>query len=88
MRAFNSKLWWNFRRQTSLWAQFMKAKFCKKAHPVMAKCTIFSPTWKRMLKGKNDVEHNIRWLLGEGDISIFHDNWCDINISKSGIRRT
>ncbi|XP_075084814.1 uncharacterized protein LOC142168056 [Nicotiana tabacum] len=28
------KRWWRFRTQPSLWANFLKSKYCKRAHPV------------------------------------------------------
>ncbi|XP_042000002.1 uncharacterized protein LOC121749503 [Salvia splendens] len=36
LRAFNIKLWWRFREQNSLWAQYMMVKYCNKASPLTA----------------------------------------------------
>ena len=33
--VFSIKLWWRFRQNASLWANFMMAKYCSNEHPGM-----------------------------------------------------
>ena len=48
--AFSCKLWWNFRTGMSLWAEFMRAKYCRGLHPCQVELRWFdSLTWRRML---------------------------------------
>lgn len=35
VEAFELKLWWHFREQHSLWASYMKSKYCRATHPSM-----------------------------------------------------
>ena len=48
VEAFSIKLWWNFKNQNFLWAQFMKKKYCRIHHPRVAKVSRGSHVWKRM----------------------------------------
>ncbi|WMV14246.1 hypothetical protein MTR67_007631 [Solanum verrucosum] len=46
--SFTLKRWWRFRTYPSLWASFLRAKYCKRSHPVskaIASCD--SHAWKR-----------------------------------------
>ncbi|KAG5594127.1 hypothetical protein H5410_035359 [Solanum commersonii] len=58
--ALFAKLWWNFRTSTgSMWANFIWNKYCKKVHPVIAKGFGASHIWRKMIKVREEVEHNI-----------------------------
>jgi len=56
-----AKLWWIVRTSTSLWSSFMCNKYCKKHHPIMAHNRGASQIWKKMMKVKEEVEHEIWW---------------------------
>ena len=77
--AFSLKLWWNFRLRRSLWAEFMHLKYCPEVHHCYSD---FSPgqshTWRRMLHAQVVAEKHIRWSLGSGSSSFWHDNWLRI----------
>ncbi|KAL0912822.1 hypothetical protein M5K25_016231 [Dendrobium thyrsiflorum] len=77
--AFSHKLWFAFRSNTSLWAQFMNLKYCKVLHPLL--CSYKrndSLVWKRLCSIKWEAENYIQWGLGKGDISFWQDNWLGI----------
>ncbi|KAL2532533.1 RNA-directed DNA polymerase reverse transcriptase [Abeliophyllum distichum] len=47
VQAFSLKLWWLFRSQHSLWAQFLLGKYCRSTHPILAPIRHFaSVVWK------------------------------------------
>ncbi|KAL2475613.1 Uncharacterized protein Adt_36349 [Abeliophyllum distichum] len=47
--TFSLKLWWLFRSQRSLWAQFLRGKYCQGTHPILATVPYYaSPVWKRL----------------------------------------
>nr|XP_033514261.1 uncharacterized protein LOC117278939 [Nicotiana tomentosiformis] len=76
------KRWWRFRTHPSLWATFLRNKYCKRAHSVSKK---FSPVdshiWKNMLRIRFKVEHNIRWEVQKGNCHFWWDKW----ISKGAL---
>ncbi|KAH0700920.1 hypothetical protein KY284_015135 [Solanum tuberosum] len=70
------KQWWNFRSKVSLWSQFLKAKYCQRAHPVAKKVDRGdSLMWKYMMKNKLHVEENIGWKIQSGSCSFWWDDW-------------
>jgi len=70
------KQWWNFRSKVSLWSQFLKAKYCPRAHPVAKKVDRGdSLMWKYMMKIKLQVEENIGWKIQSGSCSFWWDDW-------------
>ncbi|XP_071925430.1 uncharacterized protein [Coffea arabica] len=74
--AFSLKLWWRFRLQQSLWTEFMLLKYNPNLHPCYSElCPWQSATWKRMMDVQVVAERNIRWILGSGNSSFWHDNW-------------
>ncbi|XP_042023111.1 uncharacterized protein LOC121770446 [Salvia splendens] len=76
LRAFSIKLWWRFREQNSLWARYMKATYCHKNSPLAASPSgRNSPTWKRLMKVRNQANPNIRWVIGQGDAYFWDDIW-------------
>ncbi|KAL0915584.1 hypothetical protein M5K25_016012 [Dendrobium thyrsiflorum] len=49
IRSFSFKLWWKFRKNGSLWANYMHKKYCDNTHPSL--CFFKqgqSPGWKRL----------------------------------------
>ncbi|KAK4394248.1 LINE-1 retrotransposable element O protein [Sesamum angolense] len=74
--AFTFKLWWRFWSENSLWAKFLKAKYCKGTPPSCPKASIHnSPNWRRMCKVHSNVQEHIFWILGNGMVSFWFDNW-------------
>ena len=59
-KAFSIKLLWNFRANTSLWASFMQAKFCREVHPNLVFGAKGSEVWRTMMKVRNIAERHIR----------------------------
>ncbi|KAH0644524.1 hypothetical protein KY284_032408 [Solanum tuberosum] len=59
--ALQFKQWWVFRSKSSLWGNFLKAKYCQRANPVAKKLhTGQSLVWGYMMKYKHKVEEQIR----------------------------
>ncbi|KAL2519542.1 RNA-directed DNA polymerase (reverse transcriptase)-related family protein [Abeliophyllum distichum] len=47
--TFSLKLWWLFRSQRSLWAQFLRGKYCQGTHPILVSVPYYaSPVWRRL----------------------------------------
>ncbi|PKU72688.1 Putative ribonuclease H protein [Dendrobium catenatum] len=70
------KIWWNFRKNKSLWASFMNFKYCKGKHPL---CCCYkhgdSSILKRLCQIKNIMESLIAWGLNSGNCFFWQDNW-------------
>lgn len=74
--ALFAKLWWVLRTSTNtLWSEYMWNKYCKKWHPIMAQGNGVSHVWRKMIKVREEVEHNIWWQIKLGDASFWDDNW-------------
>ncbi|XP_075109105.1 putative mitochondrial protein AtMg00310 [Nicotiana tabacum] len=70
------KRWWRFRTHPSLWTNFFKNKYCKRAHPVNKKPNpTDSHIWRNMLKIRDKAEENIIWEIQKGNCSFWWDNW-------------
>nr|XP_018630427.1 uncharacterized protein LOC108947242 [Nicotiana tomentosiformis] len=70
------KRWWRFRTIPSLWATFMKYKYCPRSHSVSKKKTSGdSYAWQKMRKVRDKAEPHILWLINSGNSSIWWDNW-------------
>nr|XP_027101811.1 uncharacterized protein LOC113722787 [Coffea arabica] len=76
--AFSFKLWWNFRKGYSLWASFMKAKYCRLLHPCQVEIrSMDSAIWRRMVNIISDLptdlvpsilEHPVPEDWGEAEV--------------------
>ncbi|KAL2517783.1 Uncharacterized protein Adt_14030 [Abeliophyllum distichum] len=67
--TFSLKLWWLFRSQRSLWAQFLRGKYCQGTHPILATVPYYaSPVWRRLKLIGSQAESYIAWKLGRGHI--------------------
>ncbi|KAG5590705.1 hypothetical protein H5410_041219 [Solanum commersonii] len=64
------KLWWNLRSKPSLWGSIKANNYCKKLHPIIAKCRGALAIWKKMKAVRDLVEHQI-WC------SIPHHTRCN-----------
>nr|XP_016436823.1 PREDICTED: uncharacterized protein LOC107762942 [Nicotiana tabacum] len=74
--TLNIKRWWRFRTHPSLWANLLKNKYCKRAHPVNKKSNPSdSHIWRNMLKIRHKAEENIRCEIQKGNCSFWWDNW-------------
>ncbi|XP_027060834.1 uncharacterized protein [Coffea arabica] len=74
--AFSCKLWWNFRTGTSLWADYIRAKYCRGLHPCQVELrSSDSPTWRRMLNISRQVEVGMVWMVNGGTCHFWYDNW-------------
>ncbi|WMV13572.1 hypothetical protein MTR67_006957 [Solanum verrucosum] len=70
------KQWWTFRPKVSLWSQFLKSKYCQRAHPVAKKVdTGQYLMWRYMMKNKGKVEECICWKINSGSCSFWWDDW-------------
>ncbi|XP_027062955.1 uncharacterized protein [Coffea arabica] len=75
-RAFSCKLRWTFRQNLSLWAMFMRAKYCHDTHPYqVALRSPSSVTWLRMLDIREFVELFILWRPYSDFCHFWYDNW-------------
>ena len=74
--AFSIKLWWRFRQNTSLWANFLMAKYCSNAHPGMVVDSAgASYTWHRMLHVREIAEQHITFIVHSESSNFWFDNW-------------
>lgn len=74
--TFASKLWWIFRSNTSLWTDFLKAKYCRRIHPMERKFSYTqSHTWRRMMNIRGKIDHLIMWRIHASNSSFWWDNW-------------
>ncbi|KAL2527183.1 Uncharacterized protein Adt_12237 [Abeliophyllum distichum] len=74
--TFSLKLWWLFRSQRSLWAQFLRGKYCQGTHPMLATVPHYaSPVWRRLKLIGPQAESHVAWKLGRGHIFFWHDCW-------------
>ncbi|XP_059310704.1 uncharacterized protein LOC132062076 [Lycium ferocissimum] len=70
------KRWWQFRQNKSVWADFLKAKYCPRMHPVGKKWQPGnSQAWKHLLWARDKSEYCIQWNINSGSCSFWWDNW-------------
>ncbi|XP_060210633.1 uncharacterized protein LOC132637582 [Lycium barbarum] len=77
-KALCAKLWWNFRTTSSLWANFMWNKYCKKQIPQLVQWKGGSQVWKKMLEARESIEQEIWWEPKSGSSNIWFDNWTKL----------
>ncbi|KAI0503569.1 hypothetical protein KFK09_014503 [Dendrobium nobile] len=76
--VFSLKLWFNFRSNVSLWANFMKDKHCGGNHPTLSCYSKGnSKVWQRICSVKWLMEPLLAWGLGNGDIFFWQDRWVN-----------
>lgn len=77
--ALFTKLWWNFRTFIgSLLGNFIWNKYYKKLYQVIAKGNGASHIWRRKVRIREVVEHNIWWQIKIGRSSFWFDNWTKL----------
>ncbi|EOY31585.1 Uncharacterized protein TCM_038528 [Theobroma cacao] len=76
VKAFGVKLWWSFQSCKSLWAQFMRVKYCVGQVPRYVKPRIHdSQTWKRMLMGEEPLVNRFPTFISSMiQVCYFFDN--------------
>ncbi|XP_060188598.1 uncharacterized protein LOC132617573 [Lycium barbarum] len=74
--TFTAKRWWRLRTEPSLWAQFLKAKYCQRSN-LNSKMIASkdSAAWKDLLHIRDKMEININWRINSGKILFWWDNW-------------
>lgn len=71
-----TKRWWRFKTILSLWAAFMRHKYCLKSHHVSKKnASGDSHAQQKMRKVRDQAEPHIFWLINSGNSSMWWDNW-------------
>ncbi|KAL0416743.1 UNVERIFIED_CONTAM: hypothetical protein Slati_3506200 [Sesamum latifolium] len=76
MEAFSMKLWWRFHESSSLWSQFLTAKYCKRSCTITAQThPNGSPIWRHLKSGQGMTEGSIAWAHREGNLCFWHDFW-------------
>lgn len=65
--TFSIEMWWRLRSKDSLWCRYFKTRYFPHDHPtdVSANNTA-SHVWRRLLRGRDLVEHHIGLDVGEG----------------------
>ncbi|XP_019258573.1 PREDICTED: uncharacterized protein LOC109236798 [Nicotiana attenuata] len=78
-KALFCKLWWNFRTKPSLWSSFVSQKYCKKLNAVVVPWRRNgSHEWRKMLKCRELIEHQIFWRTKMGFALFWYDNWTEL----------
>nr|XP_016471225.1 PREDICTED: uncharacterized protein LOC107793393 [Nicotiana tabacum] len=78
LRSLFAKLWWNFRTPKSLWSNFTWNKYCKKKIPTLVQFKDGSHVWRKILKSREEVEHEVLWQMNRGSTNVWHENWTGI----------
>jgi len=74
--GFKAKLWLNLRTSSSLWGDYMKAKYLENQHPIKTQWSSSnSQNWKVICEVKSVVEQHIYWKVGRGDVDFWFDKW-------------
>lgn len=72
---FSWKLWWNFKKGSSFWANFMRMKYYSDLHPCQVKTSVSSlTTWKHMLNVRALAKLNILWIVNDENCYSWYDN--------------
>ncbi|XP_071933716.1 uncharacterized protein [Coffea arabica] len=85
-KAFLCKLWWRFRTTSSLWATYLRAKYCKEAHPCQVTLSLSATTiWRRMWNVSRQVELSMLWQVNEGSCHFWKANKVVDILSNVGV---
>ncbi|XP_070041366.1 uncharacterized protein [Nicotiana tomentosiformis] len=64
-----------------MWAEFLKAKYCSRVHPVSKKwCSGNSQAWKYLLWARDKCEKQITWKINDGKYSFWWDNRTELGL--------
>lgn len=76
--AFGIKLWWRMRTSSTMWGEYLKAKYIKDKHPREIQTRqMDSQIWTRIQKAGEIAEFFMAWKMGRGAISFWHDTWSE-----------
>ncbi|XP_070056771.1 uncharacterized protein [Nicotiana tomentosiformis] len=71
-----TKRWWRFRTTPSMWANFLKNKYCIRAHPAAKQwASDNSHSWKYLTKVRKNAEFHMVWQINSENCSFRWDNW-------------
>ncbi|XP_049362856.1 uncharacterized protein LOC125827594 [Solanum verrucosum] len=70
MNALFGKLWWSFRKSTSLWSSYMWNKYCKKQHHTVVTGTGPSHAWRKMLEVRGALYFIEDTVIGEEEVEV------------------
>ncbi|KAL8537887.1 hypothetical protein ACS0TY_012856 [Phlomoides rotata] len=75
--AYSMKMYWRFRLQSSLWARFLRQKYCSVAFPGQRRLPTFaSHQWQRLIEYGLVAQSHIFWSVGSGDqCCLWFDTW-------------
>ncbi|KAH0745955.1 hypothetical protein KY285_007612 [Solanum tuberosum] len=58
----------------------MEAKYFNNMHPIKAQWSRGQPqSWKVLCNIKEEVDKNIIWIIGRGEVDFWYDNWTNIS---------
>ncbi|XP_075098971.1 uncharacterized protein LOC107793393 [Nicotiana tabacum] len=66
------------RTPKSLWSNFTWNKYCKKKIPTLVQFKDGSHVWRKILKSREEVEHEVLWQMNRGSTNVWHENWTGI----------
>ncbi|XP_043725893.1 uncharacterized protein LOC122672496 [Telopea speciosissima] len=70
---------WRTLSENSLWSSFFKANFLKGNHITFANSnTMDSISWRKALEHKDFMLSNSRWLVEQGEVLFWLDNWLGV----------
>ncbi|XP_042964739.1 uncharacterized protein LOC122298962 [Carya illinoinensis] len=76
-RALHMKFAWHLLQGHSLWADFFRGKYVQGSHLSLLSPTKGTRFWKAIVHCIPEVLNNSKWLLKEGNVSFWYDNWAD-----------
>ncbi|KAL6570156.1 hypothetical protein OROMI_014670 [Orobanche minor] len=80
IRASEIKMWWRFRTSDNIWSNFLMKKYCSRLHPMIIKLNPKSShIWKNLCDIRSIANPEIFWHSGNGNVSFWHDSWCDMS---------
>ncbi|KAL6565077.1 hypothetical protein OROMI_016527 [Orobanche minor] len=80
IRAGICKMWWRFRTSDNIWSNFLMNKYCPRLHPMTIKLSLKSShVWKNLCDVRSFANTKIFWHSGNGNVSFWHDSWCDMS---------
>ncbi|KAL6576888.1 hypothetical protein OROMI_011164 [Orobanche minor] len=79
IRAGICKMWWRFRTSDNIWSNFLMNKYCPRLHPIIKLSLKSSHVWKNLCDVRSFANTKIFWHSGNGNVSFWHDSWCDMS---------
>ncbi|XP_042956337.1 uncharacterized protein LOC122292170 [Carya illinoinensis] len=77
-RIMSSFFWGDFEgKGQSLWADFFRGKYVQGSHLSLLNPNKGTRFWKAIARCIPEVLNNSKWLVKEGNVSFWHDNWAD-----------